>query len=67
METVKKLGAPAGNKNGAKEGELATSKLDLRVKRSDKARWVQAAIADGNCGLSAWVVKTLNNATHSHP
>lgn len=56
-------GAPKGSKNRAlKEGEEgATSFLHLRCKPSDKSRWVKAA--QGNGGLSEWVIKWLNSAS----
>ena len=37
--------------------ENAESHLHIRVKRSDKAKWVRAA---KGMKLSAWVVKLLN-------
>ena len=51
MTDTKKLGAPF-------KEITADSVLYIRCTRSDKAKWVLAA--QGNGGLSAWVIKLLN-------
>jgi hypothetical protein len=53
----KKRGAKVGNTNAKKEVN-ADSFLHLRCLKSDKAKWVKAAQSNG--GLSAWVIKILN-------
>jgi len=51
MTDAKKLGAPF-------KEITADSVLYIRCTRSDKAKWVLAA--QGNGGLSAWVIDALN-------
>ncbi len=64
--------APEHNQNATKPaGQVADSFLHVRVKRSDKARWVRAANArarqdrqtDDRGNLAGWVIDTLNKAT----
>ena len=45
-----------GNKHACKD-ETADSFLHIRVKRSDKAKWVRASPGK----LSKWVIETLND------
>jgi predicted HicB family RNase H-like nuclease len=55
------MGAPADNKNAAKEPEeKADSFLHIRAKRRDKSRWVRAAQRAGK-KLSDWVTDVLNS------
>ena len=51
MTDVKKQGAPF-------KEITADSVLHIRCAKSDKAKWVLAA--QGNGGLSSWVIKLLN-------
>ena len=50
--------APQGNKNAQQGDEPAESKVQLRVTRRQKAKWVRAAQNQG--GLSAWAKETLD-------
>ncbi|MGB4810996.1 MAG: hypothetical protein WBP13_00730 [Methylophilaceae bacterium] len=56
-EPIKKAGAPAGNTN-AKKDDASDSTLHIRCTKADKAKWVKAA--QGNGGLSSWVIGLLN-------
>lgn len=53
------MGAPKNNQNGKKD-ITASSVLYVRVKQSDKARWVREANKNKNGKLAPWVVETLN-------
>jgi predicted HicB family RNase H-like nuclease len=51
-----------GNKHAIKpETQKATSHINARVKRFDKAAWVKQAQRE-EMKLTAWIVKTLNAA-----
>jgi len=60
--TEKKHGN-TGNQNAAK-GKDRSSRLNIGVNKTNKAGWVQAALADSDCkNLTDWVIKTLNEKT----
>ena len=54
-----KVGAPLGNTNNLKAIK-ASSFVQLRCLRQDKAAWVKQGEKKG--GLSAWIIATLNAA-----
>ena len=53
-------GAPIGNLNRQIADLPASSNVQFRCLRADKIAWVQMGEKSG--GLSAWIIKTLNNA-----
>jgi hypothetical protein len=56
MTEIKKVGRPAGSV----KPDSNDSQLQIRCKKSEKYKWIQAAA--GNGGLSAWVTRILNEA-----
>lgn len=53
-------GAPFGNRNRQINDEPASSNVQFRCLRADKIAWVK--MGEKNGGLSAWIIKTLNDA-----